>query len=263
MSRRHTEVPVRGRSIKARSPRDATETKSEQIVIPVAGLLIYGRLICRIVASVGAAIILLGWFREVYIAQFGVDTAFRDLSYIALFDIQQSLANWFEPILLSIVALLLVAISALARQEHDPHWSRWMALAVVFLALSVDESANLHETVFSPLRDEFGGDRVLLWMSPALVTVALLGLYFRPLAFGLPRRHAVQFIGCGTLFVGGAVGVEMVSQVLAHRYGTASFEYVLAALIEESLEIIGAVLFFLALVAYMRERWRIVSVAVA
>jgi hypothetical protein len=70
----------------------------------------------------------------------------------------------------------------------------------------------------------------------------------------LERTRAIQFVACGVTFVGGAVVMDAVSGMLAMNYGLRSTAYVIAALLEESLELLGAVAFWSTLSDFASER---------
>ena len=60
------------------------------------------------------------------------------------------------------------------------------------------------------------------------------------------------FVAAGALFVGGAVGVEMIQSFISfHEIGGGAMAFSL--LIEESLEMFGVVLFIYALTSYMAD----------
>ena len=210
-----------------------------------------------------ALVILLGIFREGYLARFGLGTPLKDLRHIAL-DSEHTLASWFSALTLFVAAWLLGTVATLVRQEgHD--WRRWALLSSLFAVMSLDEAVSFHELLIKPLRALFGFDGALFfaWVVPGAVAVTALGLYYLPFLYRLPRRHAVRFVLCGLIHVGGALGMEMVGGYYASHYGMESARYIVAAVIEESMEMIGVSGFCWALVAYLRERWPTWSVRVA
>lgn len=221
-------------------------------IVRLRRLSIQSRAACSTILFIAGIIVVLGWFREIYVGTFGRDTVF---TYLKLFDSQSSLANWFEPALLLFTSILLLIIAALARGDGDRDWRQWMVLAGTLAFISLDESVNLHGIVLGPLVSHFGANQPLLWMSPALIAIAGLGAYFSPFLLRLPRRDAYRFIFCGAVFVAGAIGMEIISTTFAYKYGTGSVQYIMSATAEETLEIAGAALFFNALVSYIRDRW--------
>jgi hypothetical protein len=205
----------------------------------------------------GALAVTLGLARELYIGLLGKSTAIGELQLIALFDVPTAVINWIQSAILLLDTAALALIMALARTDSDADWRRWRALAVVFALMSLDEAVNAHQIILSPLHERFGveGAGMFVWMAPAFLTVAAVGFYVYPMVHRLPRHHAVRFTTCAVLFLSGAIGMEIVSTNMGFRFGIASIPYVLAASTEETLETIGAVLFFCALASYLAGRW--------
>jgi hypothetical protein len=82
------------------------------------------------------------------------------------------------------------------------------------------------------------------------VFVVLFVLAYTRFLFHLPRRTAGLFLLAGATFVGGAIGMEMVSG--AHiDAGGSDRTYTVLVYIEESLEITGVAVFAYALMAYL------------
>ena len=142
-------------------------------------------------------------------------------------------------------------------RERDADWKRWALLSGLFLFMSADEASAIHEILIRPLRTGLGLSGILYfsWVVPAIVLVGALAIFLAPFLVRLPRLHAVRFVGCGAVFLGGALGMELFSGYLASRYGMEHPRYRIAALIEESMEIAGSTLFCAALLAYLRDRF--------
>lgn len=217
----------------------------------------------HIIVAIAITILLLGYCRELYVARFGLETVVKNLRHIDL-DSEGTLPSWFSSGVLLICSGLLAAIAILSRRVADKNWPRWTLLAAVFLALSIDEATAIHEIAITPLRNAFGLSGVLhfSWVIPATVVVAGLGLYFLPFLFRLRSRYAIRFILAGMLFVGGALGMELVSGYHASHYGMQSFSYIASAMTEETMEIAGSTLFCASLFAYLRECFGGWSVAI-
>ena len=223
-------------------------------------LSIDGRFLSRILLGLALTVVLLGYFRELYVAQFGLETALKDLRHIAL-DSEHTIASWFSSLALLLAAIFLSLIARLQRNAFNDDWRRWALLAVLFAGMSIDEAVSFHELLIKPLRATFGFDGIFYfaWVVPGLIVVAVLGAFFLPFLLRLPVRHAVRFAGCGLIYVGGALGMEMVSGSLASQFGMQSVSYILAASAEETLEIFGVTLFCCALVGYLHENFPDVS----
>ena len=217
-----------------------------------------------IVIGLSAAIFFLGVVRELFIAHFGTQTPLQDLRQIAL-DVEHSAAAYYSALLLLACAAMLFAISRLVRRDGGSDVPRWTLLAVVFTVMSVDEAVSFHEVLITPLRETFGlsGMFYFAWVIPGAILVALLGLYYLPFLFRLPRRSALLFVLAGIIYVGGALGMELVAGFLAEAYGSlTATPYLAVAVIEEGMEIAGLTIFFLALTSFVYRAWRTVDLRI-
>lgn len=177
------------------------------------------------------------------------------VSFLDLFSVnaEQTIPTWYATILLFVSAVLLGVITAVKHQTHDPHMRHWAGLAIIFLYLSIDEGAVIHELFSIPLETLFNtsGYLAFAWLIlfvPLLIIFALLYLRF---LIHLPPRIRNLFILAGAFYVGGAVVVEAIS---ANQYaldGGVSLSYLTIGTVEELLEMWGVVLFIYALLSYM------------
>ena len=162
-----------------------------------------------------------------------------------LFDLDQenNLPTWFSGALLGATAALLGLRAARARIERRGWAGHWTALAVGFVLLSLDEVAGVHESINSAI--------VIPWAIPAAAGVAVLGTAFVPFLLALPRRTSGLFLLAAALYVGGALGVELVGNEMVGNKMRDTLQYKLATAVEESLEMAGAILFLSALLRHM------------
>ena len=68
----------------------------------------------------------------------------------------------------------------------------------------------------------------------------------------LPRRWKGWFAAAGAIYVGGAVGVELLGGLYASQYDVATFAYALITTVEEGLEMLGVVLFLYAILGLLQ-----------
>ncbi|MBL0418755.1 hypothetical protein JI739_00210 [Ramlibacter sp. AW1] len=187
----------------------------------------------------------------------------RDKFY---FDAENNIPTVFSSAILLFAGLLLCWITAIKRQQADPFRWRWAGLAALFLALAVDESASLHELLIQPLRTAYqltGWLRFPWVIAGGTFAIVFAVVYLRFLMH-LPPATRRWFILAGLMYVGGAVGMEMVGGHVFMEEGTPDrtlVPYMIAMTLEESLEISGAALFVAALLQYlsgMSARLRVV-----
>jgi hypothetical protein len=163
-------------------------------------------------------------------------------------DEEQSVPTWFSTIQLFIAALLVAAIGWISRVERRRHAGYWLALAVLFLALSMDEAAGFHEAGAMAM------DRIGLagpWVILGALFVSIVAVVFVPFVRALPARFAVLFCLAGCLTLSGALIVETIELQGLHE-SLALDERLLPAT-EEVLERLGISVFIFALLLYIKE----------
>jgi hypothetical protein len=116
---------------------------------------------------------------------------------------------------------------------------------VLFLLLAYDEAAQMHERLIPLGRALFGGQGVLYfaWVVFGAIFVGLVGLAYLRFVWALPRGYGLAVAAAGALFVSGALGIELMESDYAEEYGHDTLAFDLMATVEESLEMIGLMLF--------------------
>lgn len=176
--------------------------------------------------------------------------------FLAL-DSERNLATWYGSTLLLLVCILLAVICAATRASGGSRVWHWGVLSATFAFLSLDEAVSLHERTMAPLREMLGTSGWLYWawVIPASVLVLVFGLAYLPFLARLPARSRGLFVLSGLLYVGGALGVEMLTGQIQDTLGGRSVWFALATILEEMLEMAGAILLIYALLDYAGRRW--------
>lgn len=183
------------------------------------------------------------------------DYPLRD-TLIPLFDInnEQNVPALYSWSALLFSAILLAVIARVKKIVGDRYFTHWRALSIIFIYLSLDEAMGLHEKFMEPLRTRFntGGILYYAWVIPATILVIIFGLTFIRFLLALPPKTKRLFLIAGTVFVAGALGLEMVAGVYVDFRGSED-NIVIAALtsIEEFMEMSGIVIFIYALLTYI------------
>ncbi|MFN7944215.1 MAG: hypothetical protein U0Z53_02465 [Blastocatellia bacterium] len=168
-------------------------------------------------------------------------------------DGENNIPNWYQSSSLLFCAALLATICVLKRMSRARYVAHWGGLALIFLALSLDESASLHEMLVEPVRSVLHTDGFLryAWVIPGLLFAAGVGLAYLKFLAHLPFVTRLQFILAGAFFISGAVGMEMIGGRLRDLYGLQSVQYVAETIAEEVLEMTGILIFIYGLTAYL------------
>ena len=204
------------------------------------------------------------------------------LQPLRIFDVgeERSIPTWFESMQFLLCSILLAVIGVAKKRRSDRYSLHWSFLAIIFLLLSLDEVASIHEAIGQQserlLHNTTGftprGPIKFFWVVPgAIFVLIVLVAYLRFLA-NLPQTTRRMFLFAGALFVLGALGFEMLSaQVSSSSEGIANFFGMelgisrhsgsaipkimigLQTCVEEMFEMLGLTAFVYALLAYIRS----------
>jgi hypothetical protein len=155
--------------------------------------------------------------------------------------------TWF-----SSSVLLVCAIAAGANARDAARWRRhWWGVAMVFGYASLDEATEIHEH----LGGRIGTHGVLYfdWVIFAVAILLVLALLYLRFVIALPRATRIGLIVAGLIYIGGAVGMELPLGWWTERFGNDGLGYALIDWVEETLEMIGAVLALVALAGHRAE----------
>jgi hypothetical protein len=175
--------------------------------------------------------------------------------------------TFFSTLLLLIASLILAVIAGLKRVDCDPFSRHWLVLTLVLLAMATDEAAGFHELLIDPMRHAWNLSGALRfgWViagAAFTATYAVLSLRF---IASLPAATRSMLVISGAVYVTGALGFEMVDGALYVEEGVPGrnmLPYMLAMTAEETLEMLGIILFVRTLLAYAQARWPLFEVRI-
>lgn len=193
-------------------------------------------------------VLTLGILREIIHQTVGFPAIFDGFRHINL-DSENSVPSWWSSSLMLGSALIMYAFSRAEQGRGLYGSSIWFPLAVVFAFLSLDEAASFHESIMAPLRNLLGLDGIFYfaWVIPAFFVLIAFGLLILRQFLALPRAIQMQFAVCGTIYVSGALGMELFGAALTSSGMGASAYYSFCIIIEEGFEVIGLTIFFASL----------------
>ena len=180
-------------------------------------------------------------------------------SYNRLFslDKEANIPTWYSSILLFIVAIPLTIISLLVSKTGEPYARRWAFLALIFLALSLDETAIIHEMFIKPLKMAFHLTGYLYygWVIVGGLFVVAIALAYRKFVLALPFSTRLQVILAGGIYILGALIFESISGKIAQTTGESGFAYNALTTLEEACEMLGVIVFIFALLQYLAKNF--------
>lgn len=195
----------------------------------------------------------------------GHDTL-RRLILLFYIDAEQNIPTYYSVLLMLIAALLLAVIAILNAKQTVPHVAKWAILSFGFLCMAFDEAFQVHERLISPVRALLGDSTLgvfyFAWVIPGMALVLVLGLYFLRFLLHLPATVRFRFLMAATLYIGGAIGVELIGGYYAELHGKQNWTYSMIATVEESLEMAGLIVFIWSLMKYCADNYKEVRVRI-
>ena len=218
--------------------------------LPVLTVELPSRRVATLLWSMAIGIIAAGAIRQIFLSIYGTHTSAGRLPVFQLGS-EFALGDWWGAFQYALAAVLLALC---AKSEPDPRWKRyWVALAALFVYLSIDEGVGLHElsaTLFAPI--DFGGFQHYSWVILYGTVCAVVGLIYLPFVRGLPPGHRGRIILSGAIFLFGVLGLESI-EGYCYAYSLKECRLV-SVVFEESAEIVGLTLFLVTLFALLTQR---------
>lgn len=218
-----------------------------------------------VLGIVFAALLLAGGL-AMYVAGNAPPGPIREVARVFHIDREGNLPALVQSMTLLACGALLALVALAVRQAREIGARHWAILSAIFVYLAIDEGAGIHE-LSGTFVNRFIEPQGLLrfsWVVVAFVALAMFGVTFARFTFRLPPETRRRFIVAGLLYVGGAVGVEMLAGLYIDmtRAWRSPIYYALATF-EESLEAAGMSFMVVALLAHLRDHLRIRTIKLA
>jgi hypothetical protein len=177
------------------------------------------------------------------------------MGWLSAFDLDRegNFPTIFTTLLLFAASAVLAAIAAERRCLGDSDFGYWIALAIIFWFFGIDELASIHNQAGAlvPVTvSHFGHDPRFRWVVVGLIFTFVVGIIFLPFVLRLPLRTRWGTIIAGTIYVGGALGMELVGGEWEERHTKNNWTYYAMVVTEETFEMVGAVAFLDVLLSY-------------
>ncbi len=219
-----------------------------------AVLLIKPWTLASYLAAIALVLAIVGAFANIVIYQIAdsPDSNLAKVMHRLDLGYEPSLPAWFSSLVLFFNASVLLLISRAKQLRAEPYFAHWLGLGIIFVGLSIDESVMIHEMVDTVLSSMLQTTGFLLfpWVIAGSAFALTVLVAYSKFLLRLPRRFAYLFITSGALFVGGAVGMELLAGAVIDAAGVASIYHTIVQTIEESLEMAGSILFLYSLTEY-------------
>lgn len=186
------------------------------------------------------------------------------------FDAEMNFPTFYSSFTLVFTSASLMVI-AYCHKKTGGKFKAWSGLALIFLFLAIDEFGSFHERLEKPfyrLMRTYGFLEMAkiffyAWVIPVGAMVFALGVVYLPFLFKLPRKTMRMFIISGCIYVGGAMGMEILGGIQERLHGMENLTYLLLVMVEETVEMTGIALFIYTLLNYIKDHFYGTSIAVA
>ncbi len=161
--------------------------------------------------------------------------------FVQMFDLdmEANIPTLFSSLLFTIASFLFFLNG---KREYAKR-KYWWGLSIIFLFLSFDESAKIHENI-GDLTEKFvdaSGFLYYPWVLSYILFVLILGVAYFRFFWRMERKIFWRFVLAAVIFLSGAVGFELLGAQEASLYSTDTPLYSLLYTIEESLEMFGLI----------------------
>lgn len=170
-------------------------------------------------------------------------------------DYERNIPTAYSILALLFTSILLGAIAYGKNLDSDRYKNHWKVLSLIFLYLSFDEAVQIHEKFRHPMRTLLNATGFLYytWVVPIGFLVVIFLLSYTKFLFHLPNATRKLFVAASILYIGGALGMEMVGGYQAYTFGKQNIPYVIIVTLEEFFEMVGIIVFIHALTSYINK----------
>jgi len=171
-------------------------------------------------------------------------------------DNEKNIPTLFSYIILLFSSILLAIIALLKRNTHDKNHRLWWIISGLFFFLATDEILESHEYLAIFLRKTFHLSGIFWygWVIPfGIAIIILIFVFYRFVFHYLPDDTRNKFIIAGSIYIGGALFLEMIGAYYYPYWGSDNMKWIILTSIEEGMEMFGALYFLYALMEYFNK----------
>ncbi|WP_457550980.1 hypothetical protein [Desulfobacula sp.] len=187
------------------------------------------------------------------VAQFGLGVP-ENKFFVRLFNMEyeNNLPSGWSAMLLLYASVLLYYLSKQKFKKAETYKWLWALLSLAFFYLSLDEAFQFHEKLMGPTSQflELSGIFYYSWIIPAGIAVILMGIVYLKFIFNLPFKTRILFIISCAIYVGSAIGFELLEGPIDQAGNWMNLPYTILVTLEETLEMFGICLFTYAVIDY-------------
>lgn len=165
---------------------------------------------------------------------------------------EKNFPTWWSTFLLLACSCTLAVIARVKLRTGGAYKAHWIVLSAIFCYMSLDEFIEIHEYLndLGPLEGKHG-ILYFSWVIPALAVVLVFAVAYLLFLWHLPMETRIKVALAGIIYVGGALGVELILGKWTDVHGEDNLGYALIDLVEETMEMLGSSLFLSTLLEYL------------
>jgi len=178
-------------------------------------------------------------------------------------DLEANIPTFYSSILLLLNAALTALIGGLVLDRRNRR--AYLGIALIFLYMATDEIARIHELWNGPTRQIIGnlrGPFRFAWVIPGMAIAAVVIATYLRFFFSLSRALQFRLGVAAAVYLAGAIGMELLGSVYLGFRGT-DLGYHLVVTVEETVEMLGAILFISVWLGQIATHFSPVRIAVA
>jgi hypothetical protein len=169
-------------------------------------------------------------------------------------DREMNLPTWYTAFMLAFCALLLRVIALDKKTPRERYFRHWNFLSMLFLFLAADEVLQIHELfIIKDISRMLPGIFYSVWVIPYGIALIIFAQKYWKFTRDLPNQTRFHFILAAILYIGGALGMEMIGSYWTDLEGQQNLIYALMATLEEVMEMMGIITFIYGLLNYIKR----------
>ena len=168
-------------------------------------------------------------------------------------DREMNLPTWYSALMLAFAALLLRIISINKKHQKERYLRHWKFLSILFLFLAFDELFQIHEIfIIKDISRMLPGIFYSVWVIPYGIALIVFAQKYWKFTRDLPHQTRLHFIIAAILYIGGALGMEIIGSYWTDLEGQQNLVYALMATLEEVMEMMGIIVLIYGLLNYIK-----------
>jgi hypothetical protein len=174
---------------------------------------------------------------------------FFDLTY------EKNIPAIFSTFLLASSAILLGRITCIKLQSQDRYAIHWTSLSIIFIFLALDEFYAIHEGIDDYIKTAISSEIIFAsnWIYSGLILVIIFLVFYWNFFTKLPQKTKPGILLSGIIYVGSALGFEIIGSAYVATYGLQEIPYLILTLTEEMLEMIGIIVLIYTLMDFLED----------